>query len=209
MHGAPLLTISVAGGFPPPSRSPPPRPVCSGRPSIAIAALAVGAIAAALLAPALVGLTTGGTTAALTNIAYPVADLLLVSFIAGLAIVSGRRPSRQLLVIGAGLTLWSIADGIFLYQQAKGTYTTSEFINSFWVVGNVLIAAAAIPRAAGFAISTRPWRSITYPVFAAVAAVTILTWDHFAQLPDSSVVLASLTLVAVCARLLLSASDNR
>ncbi len=60
----------------------------------AIGGLAAASIGTALLAPALVGLTNGDPAAVLTNLAYPLSDILLVSFILG-ALVVGGIPGRR------------------------------------------------------------------------------------------------------------------
>ena len=84
----------------------------------AIGGLAAASLATALLAPALVGLTHGDPAAVLTNLAYPLGDILLISFALGALVVSGLRGAGELLGIIAGLIVWTLADGIYLYQQA-------------------------------------------------------------------------------------------
>ena len=68
----------------------------------AIGGLAAAALGTALLAPALVGLTKGDAPAVLTNLAYPLGDVLLVSFILGALVVSGFRGAGAFLAIIAG-----------------------------------------------------------------------------------------------------------
>ena len=55
----------------------------------AIGGLAAASIGTAVLAPALVGLTKGDPAAVLTNLAYPLGDILLIGFIVGALVVSG------------------------------------------------------------------------------------------------------------------------
>ena len=88
----------------------------------AIGGLAAASLATALLAPALVGLTNGDPAAVLTNLAYPLGDTLLISFALGALVVSGLRGAGELLGIISGLIVWTLADGIYLYQEATSGY---------------------------------------------------------------------------------------
>ena len=83
----------------------------------AIGGLAAAALGSALLGPALVGLTNGNAAAVLTNLAYPLGDILLVSFILGALVVSGFRGAGAFLAIAAGLITWTLGDGIYLYAR--------------------------------------------------------------------------------------------
>lgn len=76
----------------------------------AIGVLAAAAAGTAILAPALVGLTKGDTAAVVTNMAYPLGDILLIAFIVGALAVGGVRKAGPLLVVGAGLAVgpWRI-----------------------------------------------------------------------------------------------------
>ena len=58
----------------------------------------------------------------LTNLAYPLGDILLISFIVGALVVSGVRGAGEFLAIIAGLIAWTLGDGIYLYQEATSGY---------------------------------------------------------------------------------------
>jgi two-component system, cell cycle response regulator len=174
----------------------------------AIAALAAAAVGVALLAPALIGLTKGDTAAVLTNLAYPLGDLILIAFVASAVVVSGLRGAGALLLIGAGLVVWAGADSVYLYQEATSAYQEG-WLDSLWLVGALLIGFAAC-----FSVRHAPVRRADYrsplwlPAAAAVAAVGILVWDHFDRNHEASVWLAGATLVAVAIRLALSFREN-
>ncbi len=61
----------------------------------------------------------------LTNLAYPLGDILLISFILGALVVSGFRGAGAFLAIVAGLVTWTVGDGIYLYQEATSAYTVA------------------------------------------------------------------------------------
>ena len=98
----------------------------------AIGGLAAASLATALLAPALVGLTHGDPTAVLTNLAYPLGDILLISAALGAFVLSGFRGAGELLVIIAGLIVWTLADGVYLYQQATSNYY-GGWLDELWL----------------------------------------------------------------------------
>ena len=153
----------------------------------AVAALAAAALGTALLAPALLGLTKGDAAAVLTNLAYPLGDLILIAFVASAVVVSGLRGAGALLLIGAGLLVWTGADSIYLYLEATSSYKEG-WLDSLWLVGAFLVAFAAC-----FSVRHAPVRQAAYhsplwlPGIAALASVGILVWDHFDRLHEPPV----------------------
>lgn len=88
----------------------------------AVGGLAIAAIGAALLvAPVIEG--TGGRLAAVsTNLAYPLLDVLTVSVVIAGFVMSGGRPGRGWIVLGAVFAAQCAADMIYLYQSATNVY---------------------------------------------------------------------------------------
>ena len=177
-----------------------------------IGALAAAALATALIAPALVGLTRGDPAAVLTNLAYPLGDLGLIALIAGTLVVAGTRGARALLLIGAGLAVWAVADVSYLLQAATSSYN-GGWIDEGWLVGVVVIAAgAAVTGGPGLPLRQRARAayhpSILAPASFGAVAVGVLAWDHFNRLHPSSIWLAVATLAAVVLRLGLSFGEN-
>jgi diguanylate cyclase (GGDEF)-like protein len=174
----------------------------------AIGGLAAAAIGTALLAPALVGLTSGDSAAVLTNLAYPLGDILLIGFIVGALVVSGFRGAGEFLAISAGLIAWTLADGIYLYQEATSGYQEG-WLDEVWLVGGLLIAGAA-----ALSVSHRSERrrvytsSMVFPSIFAAIAVGVLTWDHFNRLHEVSIWLSAATLIAVIVRMGISFREN-
>jgi hypothetical protein len=164
-----------------------------------IAATAVAAAGVLFLAPALIGLTKGNTAAVLTNLAYPAGDLVLIAFVAAGLVVSGIRGAAPLVVLAAGLGIWTAADSIYLYQEATSGYEGMGY-DLLWTAGALVMASAACLR-----LGLAPRRSRTYttplwlPAAAGSGAAAILVWDHWDRLQDTAVILAGVTLLAVAA----------
>jgi diguanylate cyclase (GGDEF)-like protein len=174
----------------------------------AIGGLAAASLATALLAPALVGLTHGDPAAVLTNLAYPLGDTLLISVALGAFVVSGFRGSGGLLGIIAGLIVWTLADGIYLYQEATSNYY-GGWLDELWLLGAVLIAAAVALSFNDRSGRQRLYSSqLIFPAMFATIAVGVLTWDHFSPLHEISVWLSAATLMAVIVRMWISFREN-
>ena len=87
-----------------------------------IAALTTGAISAAVVFGAVHASTGGGTAAVVTNLAYPLGDMILLGTVIG-AMAAGRgRLDRSWLYFGAGVAVFAVTDSIYLLQIAEGTY---------------------------------------------------------------------------------------
>ena len=86
-----------------------------------IAGLAAAAVSAAIVLDDVLASGAGMSSAlALTSLAYPVADLVLLALIFGGAALTGWRLGRDLAIVALGLLAMAITDGIFLVQTAAG-----------------------------------------------------------------------------------------
>lgn len=174
----------------------------------AIGGLAAASIGTAVLAPALVGLTEGDPAAVLTNLAYPLGDILLIGFIVGALVVSGVRGAGEFLAIAAGLIAWTLGDVIYLYQEATSSYAEG-WLDELWPVGGLLIAGAAALSLTHRSVQRHAYSSpIVFPSIFAAVAVGVLAWDHFNRLHEVSIWLSVATLVAVIVRMGISFREN-
>jgi diguanylate cyclase (GGDEF)-like protein len=173
----------------------------------AIGGLAAAALGTALLAPALVGLTHGNPPAVLTNLAYPLGDILLISFILGALVVSGWRGAGAFLAIVAGLLTWTVGDGIYLYQEATSTYH-GGWLDELWLLGALLIAGAVAFTFSHRSQRRRAYSSLVFPSLFGSIAVGVLAWDHYSRQHEVSVWFAVATLAAVVVRMAISFREN-
>jgi diguanylate cyclase (GGDEF)-like protein len=173
----------------------------------AIAAIGSAALAAAFLGPSFVGYRHTDPVELAVNLAYPVGDMLLLGGVAAAAVLIGGRRDFIYLALGLGATV--VADLIYVHQEATTGYVAGTILDVGWTVSAALIAVAAWQSVR--ATAARPvgqTRSIVLPTLIALTAVGLLTYDHFHQLPDISVVLAATTLVLALVRLLLAFVEN-
>src|SRR3712207_2438041 len=108
-----------------------------------VGALGAGAVAvAALLAPAL-ELTEGSPAAVLTSLAYPVADVVLLSLLVAVGAILGVRRDRTLGLLGAGILANLVGDVVFLDLATSGVYVEGGPLDLSWLTAMALIALAA------------------------------------------------------------------
>jgi diguanylate cyclase (GGDEF)-like protein len=172
-----------------------------------IGMLAAAALATSLLSPALVGLTEGKVAVVATNLAYPLGDLILISFITGALVVTGIRGASSMLAIGAGLLIWGIGDAYYLYLVSTNTYD-GGLVDMIWPVGALVIALGSF-------VPTRTrdrrqsYRTPIYlPVGFGLIALAVLAWDHYERVEPAGVWLALATIGAVLLRLAAAFREN-
>src|SRR5205823_5470916 len=108
-----------------------------------LAATAAGALGASVLVEVVVNSTHGSRLVVMTNMAYPIGDVLLLALIVFVFSVTRWRPGRAWALIAAGLLLNTVGDGIYLYQVAAGMYVEGTYVDVVWPLSLVLVALAA------------------------------------------------------------------
>jgi diguanylate cyclase (GGDEF)-like protein len=177
----------------------------------AIVGSAVAALAAALaLGPIVDASSEGQTLSVATNLAYPIADLTLLTIVATAASFTGWRPGRSWGVLGAGLLLLAVSDGVYLLQAAKDTYVEGTILDAGWPLGVLLVACAAwIEPGTAKPMQSRAVRIIAIPAAAALIAICLQAAERFATAPTAAAVISLLTLIAVVVRLVLSLRESQ
>jgi two-component system, cell cycle response regulator len=144
----------------------------------AIAAATTAAIlAAAVYAPILAGATHGTVAAVATNLAYPGGDLILIGIVVGVFALSGWRPGRRWLLLGAGLGLTSIAGAASLYEDALGTYVAGGIVDSLYLAAALAIGISAwqpVPAQRTLVLEGR--RLLVIPCLFGIAALGVLLY---------------------------------
>lgn len=107
-----------------------------------IGGLACAALAAALVFGRIVSTDGANTAAVATNLAYPIADTMLLALIVSAIALTGWRPGRRWALIAAGVAVFYAADIAFALQIAAGTYAPGSLLDTLWPLGMLLIGAA-------------------------------------------------------------------
>jgi two-component system cell cycle response regulator len=109
----------------------------------AVVGLTVAAIGAALIFPTVLGISNGHLVEDAVNLSYPLGDFTLLVFVAVAFSLSDWRPGRLWLWLGAGILVSALADVVYVYQAAKGTYAAGTLLDTMWPASMSLFALAA------------------------------------------------------------------
>ena len=176
----------------------------------ATAALAAAALGAAVIFEIVVGATEGSTSVVVTNLGYPLGDVLLLSAVFGVFSLTAWRPGLRWLLLGLGVLSTAAADIVYLFQSAEGAYVEGTWIDILWPTALLLIASSAwvLDRTReGLEVAGRPLLAV--PAVCALVATGILVYDHFARVNVLAIVLATAALVLVVVRLVGTFRENR
>jgi diguanylate cyclase (GGDEF)-like protein len=174
-----------------------------------VAATAAGALASAVLVEVVVNSTHGSPLVVVTNLAYPLGDVLLLALIVFVFSVTRWQPGRAWTLIAAGLLLNTVGDAAYLYQTAVGSYTEGTVLDLVWPVSLVLIALAAWQRPGRAPrVELRERALLGTPIVCGLIATGVLV--AASQRPEHPItlILASATIVLVLARTALSFREN-
>jgi two-component system cell cycle response regulator len=174
----------------------------------AMAAAACAAFGAAVVFEVVLDSTQGSAGVIVTNLAYPLGDMLLLSTVVGIFVLSGWRLDRTWVLLGAGLTASALADSIFLYQTSTGSYVEGTVLDALWPASILLLCAAAWerPRRVAIALEGRPL--LGTPLACGLVGLAVLVYDHFRPLNLLAVGLAGVTILLVVVRTTMTFREN-
>jgi two-component system cell cycle response regulator len=176
----------------------------------AIGGLAVASVTAALIFEPVLHSTGGGAASVATNLAYPVADLLLLGLLMGVLALTGWRPARALGLMAVALACNGVADGVYLYQVAKSTYVDGSILDTVWLLSVFLLATAAWqpvpPRRSADDVTS--WRLLAAPAVSALVAIGVLAYGNRAHIGTLALGLAVGALLLVVVRAGASVREN-
>ncbi len=166
-----------------------------------IAGCAVAAIAAIAFGPYSAA-TKGTPLTVILALAFPTGDLLLVAVAAGALSGLGWRADRRWVLLLAGFTLYAVADVLFMFDVAHGSYLRGSWFDALRPGAALLVATASCLTP----VSRRPDTSaavrnnaVPQLVFTALL-VGVMVLSQEAKLPRAAVFLAALGLIVVTVR---------
>jgi diguanylate cyclase (GGDEF)-like protein len=165
------------------------------------AATSAAVIAAVAFEPILGSAVHGGVPAIVTNLAYPVGDLLLLAIVVGMFALAGWRPGRAWLLLGLGLGLAAIADTAYAYTNANGSYVVGGWLDSMWIASALVIGFSAwqrVPRRNALQLNAK--RMLLMPAAFALVALGVLVYGGFHHVGAFGLGLAGAAVVLVIAR---------
>lgn len=181
-----------------------------------IAGLTAAALAAALALGALVRATDGNVAVVVAGVAYPIADLVLLSLLAGALVVIGRGAGAGWWWLVGGVALFVMTDAVYAYQVVHGVYTVGGPLDIGWSVAFICLGMAACQRpAAGGRDRHEGALALVIPAACALTAVALLfsgylrSGDPIAGVLALGAVLAALARTGVTVREVRALADSR
>ena len=172
-------------------------------------ALAVGAVGAAFLLEAALDHTGGKPLAVATNLAYPLGDLVLLALVVGVFWLVGRDAGIEWVVIGGAFLATAVADAVYLWMSATGTYREGTLLDILWPLMGILLATAAWVRpgrARRITLEGRPL--VATPIVCTLLALAVFLTDHVARINVLALTLAAMTVGIVLIRNILTFREN-
>jgi diguanylate cyclase len=170
-----------------------------------IAGLGVAALEAAIVIGQISRSNQGSFHTVLTNIAYPVGDLVLVTMVVTVFVMTRGRPGRMWWTLGLGLTVFAVADSVYVLRVTSGSYVTGTPLDGVWLVGTFLVATAAW-QTRERPTTAEPKPSLVVPTLFGLTSIGISVWASVKTVLPLAEALATAALVVAIARI---ASDYR
>ncbi len=172
-----------------------------------VCGLAVSAIGAAL-ALDVVASTDGALSTVATNLAYPLGDLTLLAFVIVAITVTGWRAGSTWRLLALAFAVWAVADTVYLYQTAMGTYRENTILDAAWPAAYVLIGMAAWQPARRLDARRLRGATLAFPAAMTLVALGLLMVDHYNRLNLVALWLACGAMVVAVARFALTLREN-
>ena len=152
----------------------------------------------------------GSPIVVLTNLSYPLGDIILLALLVFVFAVTDWRPGRAWLLIGVALLLNTIGDGIYLYLSAQGRYVEGGVLDALWPASLILIALAAwhAPAPGGRSGGLERRTLFATPAACGLIAAGVLVYASIHSVHPVAIVLAAGTIVLVLARTGVTFSEN-
>ncbi len=175
-----------------------------------VGGLGAAAVGAALVFPTILASTGGSAMEVATNLAFPVADLLLLILVVGAVALLGWRPNRSWWLLATGFLLFAVADTVYLLRVADGTYQAGTWLDLLWPSAATLIGLVA-SSAPGDDQSVRleGWTVVIIPSLFSVSSLFVLVLGYYHPIPTLAVALATGCVLAGTARTALTFQEVR
>jgi diguanylate cyclase (GGDEF)-like protein len=129
--------------------------------------------------------------------------------VAGVFGATGWRPGRAWSLIGAAMLTYVIADTVFLYQSAKGTYAEGAWLDALWPAATALLSVAAWQRPSRVEVQLDDWRAMVVPTAGTLVAAAVLVACALSSGRGVAVTLGAAAICAGVARTCLTLRETR
>jgi diguanylate cyclase (GGDEF)-like protein len=164
---------------------------------------AAAILGAVVLRPVL-EVTGGALPAVVTNLAYPVCDLSLLTVLILVFNLHGWRPGRVWWLLGLVAVTLLVVDSIYLLQVADGTYVDGGLLDVGWCVAFAGLGVAAWSRPADPTPARHSRAGLAVPAVLSILSTGVLFAGALQSLPFMVALFGLLTVLIASLRLTLS-----
>jgi len=150
---------------------------------------------------------SGSLLTVVTLLAYPIGDLVLLAVVIGALAMLPTWRNAQWLVLALGGALVAVGDTIYLFQASAGTYRVGTLLDATWPAAIFLISFAMWQRSARSPREASMRPRFVLPAVGATCGLVVLFHGSLSHVSRAAVVVATMTLLVVVGRLLLSFRD--
>jgi GGDEF domain-containing protein len=167
------------------------------------AALIVAAFGLILLFyPTLQSVAEADSTTVAISLIYPIGDIVLMSTLIAALTLSGFRPGRAWVVLGAGLVLFSACDAARALEAIGAGYSATSVLEAGWSAAHLIIGYAAwMPPSYVRPVEKDDWRTAILPLVVSIVSIAIQIGALLGAFPGKYP--AARTLIIVAQTLLL------
>jgi diguanylate cyclase (GGDEF)-like protein len=175
-----------------------------------IVAVALAALGIGLILPTVLHGNDGRTVDDIVNLAYPLGDVTLLVFVVVAFALSSWRPGRMWMWFGVAMAVDAVADLIFTYVEAKGTYVAGSILDTMWPAAMALVAVAAWQPSQRRIAREAPigFHLIVVPLIFTALALAMLVDAAFTRITPAAVVLAASALLLGIGRAMVTFMQN-
>jgi diguanylate cyclase (GGDEF)-like protein len=174
-----------------------------------IAGLGTAALTGAVLLRPIVSQSGASQATVVWNVAYPLADLMLMVFLIAAVTARALPSGAGSWVMIMGMALYAASDAIYAYLVTTSDYTAGTPLDSGWLVGTAMMAVG------GWLPTRRPTERVgagrttraVMPTSFALVALAVVLIGAFVDVPGLAVVLAVSTLLTATARAALTVRE--
>ncbi len=175
-----------------------------------LAGLAAMTLAAATIFNGLIGGVDHGLLRSVTALSYPIWDLTLLGVVAAGFGVSGLLHQRRWTMLALAVILLATADVAYLKDAASGNFSFTAWYRPIYFGAALALVCSTWCSDTGVRrASVRNRWHLVAPAVVVVIAGGVLLWDHYDRRNTAAVVLATLALVAVAVRSILTILELR
>ena len=173
-----------------------------------IAGLGVGSVAAAFVLRPVLEIGEGDLPLVVTNLAYPVGDLVLLAVVVAVMAVLRGRAGLCWWLLSAGFVALTVTDGAFLLESASGTHVHPSLVDQGWPLAFLLVALASVsPQGSGRHVRENTAAISVVPLLSALGSLVVLLREQ-GEWAEVTSVLAVTTIVLTLVRLALTIRDT-